>query len=131
MLAAAGLAGGLRPAPQRPWGAVIVDGTCRLAERDAGPLCRCDQVPADLRLALGRPLDLNRAPATALEGLPHIGPVRAAAIEAERARSGPYTSLEDLSRRVRGIGPRTSAQLAPHVFVGRDPGCAAVAASPD
>ncbi|MHC4548039.1 MAG: ComEA family DNA-binding protein [Planctomycetota bacterium] len=63
--------------------------------------------PADL---LPQPLvpDLNRSPERHLLLLPGIGPVRARAIVAERARGGPFARLEDVQR-VRGIGPHTLA----------------------
>lgn len=60
-------------------------------------------------LLFGRPLDLNRAPAEALEALPGIGPVRARRIAEERVRR-PFASLPDLAR-VRGIGPGIVARL--------------------
>ncbi len=55
---------------------------------------------------LRRGLDLNTASQAELEALPGIGPALAKAILAERAAGGPFRSLEDLGRRVRGIGPR-------------------------
>ncbi len=51
-------------------------------------------------------LDLNTASQAELEALPGIGPALAKAILAERGAGGPFRSLEDLKRRVRGIGPR-------------------------
>jgi len=61
------------------------------------------------RLLFDQRLDANRADAASLETLPGIGPVRAAAIVAERERR-PFASLEELVR-VPGIGPRTLARL--------------------
>ncbi len=62
------------------------------------------------RLLWGLPLDLNHAPAAALETLPGIGSGRAAAIIAAR----PFCRVADLLR-VRGIGQvifeRVRAQL--------------------
>jgi competence protein ComEA len=55
-------------------------------------------------------IDVNRDPARLLLFLPGIGPVRADAIVDERARDGPYESLDDLAR-VRGIGPATVAAV--------------------
>jgi competence ComEA-like helix-hairpin-helix protein len=63
------------------------------------------------RLLFGLRLDPNRAQAASLESLPGIGPVRAAAIVAERERR-PFGSLEALTR-VHGIGPRTLEGLRP------------------
>ncbi len=51
-------------------------------------------------------IDINTAPAEALQLLPRIGPVLAARIIEDRQAAGPYASLEELDR-VRGIGPRT------------------------
>lgn len=58
-----------------------------------------------------RPVDLNRASAAELEGLPGIGPVLASRIVVSRADRGPFASLEDL-RRVEGVGPGLVARLA-------------------
>lgn len=71
-------------------------------------VCRpaCDDA---LGLLFAEPLDLNRASADSLEVLPGIGPARAAAIVAERARR-PFERVEDL-RAIHGIGPRTISGL--------------------
>ncbi len=50
------------------------------------------------------PLDLNRADAASLDGLPGIGPSTAAAIVAYRDEHGPFSSVDALAD-VRGIGP--------------------------
>lgn len=63
------------------------------------------------RLLYGQRLDANRADSRSLEALPGIGPARAAALVAERAR-GPFCGSADLER-VRGIGPATAARIAP------------------
>jgi DNA uptake protein ComE-like DNA-binding protein len=49
-----------------------------------------------------------------MAALPEIGPVRLDAILAERS-SRPFESPADLDRRVRGIGPATASELAPHL----------------
>lgn len=67
------------------------------------------------RLLDGRKLAPNTASQALLENLPGIGPGRAAAIVAERARS-PFRSTGDLER-VRGIGPKTRAGLEPFLEV--------------
>ncbi|MFO0687396.1 MAG: tRNA (adenosine(37)-N6)-threonylcarbamoyltransferase complex ATPase subunit type 1 TsaE [Myxococcota bacterium] len=74
------------------------------------------------RLLDGGRIDPNSAPRPLLESLPGIGPGRAAAIEAERARA-PFRSLRDLER-VPGIGPKTRAGLEPFLAVdsGETPG---------
>ena len=51
-------------------------------------------------------IDINTAPAEALQLLPRIGPVLAARIIEDRESGGAYPSIEALDR-VRGIGPRT------------------------
>lgn len=74
---------------------------------DAGPTTAQVQ-----RLLEERPMDINRASAGDLELLPRIGPTLAQRIIEERARGGPFGSVDDL-RRVRGIGPRTVELLRP------------------
>lgn len=56
-------------------------------------------------------IDINTASAAQLEGLPGIGPSKAAAIVAERTENGPFGSCNDLTR-VLGIGEATVAKLA-------------------
>lgn len=60
--------------------------------------------------ALGRKLSLNHSTAAELESLPGVGPALAARIVAGR----PYASVAQLER-VRGIGEKTRARLAPLV----------------
>jgi hypothetical protein len=104
---------------------VRVDGRCRLGATGEGPRCECAQLGAELRLALGLPLRLNSASAAELELLPGLGPARAAAIAAERARGGPFASLSELAARVPGIGPGAVARLRAHLIAReRDPACA-------
>ncbi|OYV71503.1 MAG: hypothetical protein B7Z72_06835 [Gemmatimonadetes bacterium 21-71-4] len=55
-------------------------------------------------------LDVDRASARELQQLPGIGPALAARIVAYRDSNGPFGSLARL-RRVKGIGPVTSARL--------------------
>jgi len=50
------------------------------------------------------PVDLNRATADELDGLPGVGPATAAAIVAHREQHGPFSSVDGLLD-VRGIGP--------------------------
>jgi competence protein ComEA len=67
------------------------------------------------------PLDVDRADAATLEQLPGVGPALARRIVADRARGGPFGSVDGLSR-VAGIGPRLEARLRPLVtFSGRAP----------
>lgn len=62
-------------------------------------------------------VDLNLADASALDTLPGVGPVTAAAILRWRDEHGGFTSVEQLQE-VDGIGPKTYAQLAPLVVAG-------------
>jgi competence ComEA-like helix-hairpin-helix protein len=66
--------------------------------------------------ATASPIDLNRATAEALEGLPGVGPALAARIVSAR-QERMFSSIEDLER-VPGIGPSTLQRLRPHVTVG-------------
>jgi competence protein ComEA len=59
-------------------------------------------------------LDLNRASQAQLEELPGVGPVTAGAILAWRQEHGRFSRIEELQE-VDGIGPKTYAQIAPHV----------------
>jgi competence protein ComEA len=61
-------------------------------------------------------LDLNRASQPQLEELPGVGPVTAQAILAWRQQHGRFSRLEELQE-VDGIGPKTYAEIAPHVRV--------------
>lgn len=79
-----------------------------------------EPLPARLALALGRPLDLNRASAAELQALPRIGPTLAARVVRERSRGGPFCRVEQLAR-VKGIGRRVVARLRGLISVGR--GC--------
>jgi len=62
-------------------------------------------------------LDLNRASADELEGLPGIGPKTAQRILDDRRVRGPFKKPKDLTR-VKGIGPKTLERLLPHVTAG-------------
>jgi competence ComEA-like helix-hairpin-helix protein len=61
-------------------------------------------------------LNLNSASVSELDGLPGIGPARAAAILQEREARGPFKSVEELSR-VPGLGPSAVARLRDRVTV--------------
>ena len=61
-------------------------------------------------------LDLNRANQSQLEELPSVGPVTAQAILTWRQQHGQFSRIEELQE-VDGIGPKTYAQIAPHVRV--------------
>lgn len=68
--------------------------------------------------AAGGLLDINVATAAELELLPGIGPAKAAAILEERHRSGPFSSLDDLDRRVQGIGEKMVERMRPLATTG-------------
>jgi competence protein ComEA len=61
-------------------------------------------------------LDLNHASQPQLEELPGVGPVTAQAILTWRQQHGRFSRIEELQE-VDGIGPKTYAEIAPHVRV--------------
>lgn len=61
-------------------------------------------------------IDLNTATADQLDQLPGVGPVTAQSILAWRAKHGRFSKVQELME-VDGIGPKTFAQIAPHVRV--------------
>ena len=60
------------------------------------------------------PISLNAADQAALETIPAVGPVTAAAILAYRTEAGPFESVEELLE-VSGIGPATLESIRPYV----------------
>ncbi len=70
----------------------------------------------DERLALGLPLDPNRAGALALAFVPGLSRHLAEEVVADREANGPYANVADLER-VRGIGPKRLERAAPHLEV--------------
>jgi len=98
---------------------------CRLQPVTPGLApCPCGSIPPSLRETLGLPAPLNALAAPELERIPGIGPVRAAAIERERQRGGPYLRVDDLARRVPGLGQKTVGRIRPRLFsAGPDPAC--------
>jgi len=95
---------------ERERGALLIfaspaaDGACETA--GAGLL------PAAARILCGAGLQINRDGARDLELLPGVGPVKSRALVESRERDGPFGGRDDLER-VRGIGPRTAARIAP------------------
>jgi competence protein ComEA len=63
------------------------------------------------------PIDINTATAAQLEALPSVGPSLAARIVADRAKYGPYRSIEDLTR-VTGIKEGILSKIRPYITVG-------------
>ncbi len=111
-------------APGRLRLAADTDG-CRLERlAAAGAPCGCVATPLALREVLGLPAPLNVLSAAELERIGGLGPMRAAAIAAERSRGGPFGSLDELAQRVPGIGPKTVDRIRPRLFAaGPDPVC--------
>ena len=64
-----------------------------------------------------RVVDLNKATAAELETLPHVGPKRAEAILAMRAKVGRFRNVEDLLK-VKGIGRGTLKRMRSRLTVG-------------
>ena len=64
----------------------------------------------------GERIDLNNADEYDLGRLPGIGPVRAKAIVEDRAKNGPFRTVEELDR-VSGIGAATVDGVRPYVLV--------------
>jgi competence protein ComEA len=75
------------------------------------------QMAASTLLALGIPVDLNRASAADLALIPGVSRSLGERIVAERARRGRYRSLEELNE-VKGVGPATLERLSRHLVVG-------------
>jgi competence protein ComEA len=62
-------------------------------------------------------VDINTAGEAELDKLPGIGPTKAKAIVEDRAKNGPFRSVEDL-KRVKGIGDKTFEDLKGQITVG-------------
>ena len=118
-----------RPDPgRRPWrsgrGRLAVASRCtaRRLIRGAGALA----FAAGLTLAPGAvgAVDLNTATAEQLQTVRGIGSKTAEIIIQERVRGGRFESLQDLSDRVRGIGPKRlqSLQAAGLTVTSKDSG---------
>jgi competence protein ComEA len=65
-------------------------------------------------------LDVNGAPLRALAALPHLGPTLARRLHEARTER-PFSSLDEIRARVRGVGPVTLARIAPHLQIGNKP----------
>lgn len=110
--------------PQAPGDPAALPGTlydttgsgCRLTLTRAGDVASVEEgvLTGAVALALGWPLDLNRAGATDLEALPGVGPSLARAIVADREANGPFCSIEALDR-VAGVGPAFLEKHAPQL----------------
>ena len=62
-------------------------------------------------------IDINTATQAELDRLPGIGAVKAKAIVEERAKNGPFKSIDDV-KRVKGIGGKTFDELKGQISVG-------------
>ena len=59
-------------------------------------------------------VNINSASETELDLLPGVGPAKAQAVLAYRAKYGPFKKIEDLVR-VKGFGRKTVAKLRPYL----------------
>ena len=80
------------------------------------PASAGDEAAGDGGDAPTGPVDINRATSGDFERLPGVGPATAQAIIDDRARNGPFLSVDDLER-VPGIGPAKLAALRDLVSV--------------
>ena len=80
---------------------------------------------SDLRIVV----DPNTAPSAVLLALPRLGPALVGRIVAQR-ETEPFRSLDDLDRRVKGIGPATIKSLRPYLNIERPDSANARAAGP-
>ena len=115
-------AGGLLPHldPEPGWTRVEVAHASRVhitATTEGLAQLRLGWMDVPSRLALGVPLDLNRASAAELAQVPGITQTLAERIVAQRTRVGGFSKLEDL-RAVKGIGPVTLKRLQSSLIVG-------------
>lgn len=73
---------------------------------------------AATRLALGMPIDLNRATAEELVLIPGIGRTTASKIVRFREKMGSFPEIEAL-KRIKGIGEKQYERIKRYLFVGR------------
>lgn len=90
---------------------VEVSGDAAAPATPSAPSTPATPAPSSPLPATTGAIDINTASASALEGLPGIGPTKASAIVADREANGPFSSCQDLSR-VNGIGSATVASIA-------------------
>lgn len=117
-------AGGLRPDADEAavnLAQPLIDGAqVRVPEPGEAPLAGTGVLPAAPSSggasSTSAPIDLNAADATALEGIPGVGPVTAERIVAHRQEVGGFRSVDDLLD-VRGIGEARLAEISEHVVV--------------
>lgn len=63
-----------------------------------------------LNLMMWAGVSINRATVAELEGLPHIGHVKAVAIGEYRETHGPFVAISDLVK-VKGVGEKTLEKI--------------------
>lgn len=93
---------------------VIIGGGQRPSEVRGGASAG-DTAPAAAGSSAAK-LNLNAASAAQLDALPGVGPVTAEKILAWRTEHKKFTRIEELQE-VPGIGPKSFAEIAPHVTV--------------
>lgn len=91
-------------------------GSATISAAGGGAAGQGQAAPGTAAGPAGGAVDLNTADQAALEALPGIGPVTAAAILEWRAANGRFTSVDQLTE-VKGIGPATLADLRESVTV--------------
>ncbi|TNF25665.1 MAG: helix-hairpin-helix domain-containing protein [Deltaproteobacteria bacterium] len=72
--------------------------------------------------------NVNTATAAELQTVKGVGEKTAAKIIAEREKSGPFASLEDMQSRVRGVGEKTVENFKAAGWVATSPGAPAAPA---
>ncbi len=103
--------------PRGPWGWNVAARCLLLLGATAGALGLCSATPRQTGTISRVPtlqIDPNTVPPEVLLALPRIGPVLARAIVAERETAS-FRSLDDMDRRVRGVGPATVGALRPYL----------------
>ena len=93
--------------------APLVDAVQVIVPRKGSPVARGVSGPVGSQEPEGSALvNINTASASALDGLPGVGPATAKAIVETRSSKGPFASADDLLD-VPGIGPAKLAQIRP------------------
>ncbi len=105
----------LPPPPLDPEQAAVMDEFVRAVQERARPL-PSDTAAAAFASPVAARVNLNTATPAQLTALPGIGPVMAQRIVDYRTRQGRFRSVTELAK-VRGIGKKRLAELAPLVIV--------------
>ncbi|NYT81654.1 helix-hairpin-helix domain-containing protein [Alcaligenaceae bacterium] len=117
------------------YGGVVARTRVRRRRGSTGPslkaLLRAGVLAGIFLPALSYGVDVNSATPEQLRGVRGIGPKTAETIVEERTRGGRYESIEDLSDRVKGIGPKKATALqAAGLTVGKTTAASATPAAP-